>query len=410
MAKLKPGFGKLATLSEVFGILEANVAELETELVDPSEALHRVLAEDVQSRIDVPHFQKSAMDGYAVQAADTFGAGDSSPKLLEIVESVSPGRVPNVEIGSGTCTEIGTGAPMPSGADAVVMVEYTEGGDNEGWVQIRKPVAPGENLIEVGSDVAAGATILKAGTWLEPRHLGALAAVGLQDVPVKRRLKVALFSTGPELLQPGSELEPGRIFDINSHTLRGALVADGCEVVDLGLVPDELDPLLSALQLGLEKADLVLLSGGSSLGGGDLVVEAFERTGKLILHGVAVKPGKPVVMGTSTNSGIEKMMIGLPGYPMSALSDYYIFVQWFIRRAYGMTKAPVLAEATIARKHASTVGRYEFLPVRLEAGVATPLTKSSSSISALAEADGFVEIEENVEVIEKGDAVRVRMF
>lgn len=299
---------------------------------------------------------------------------------------------------------------MPSGADAVVMVEYTEAGEEPGWVQIRKPVAPGENLIEVGSDVAAGATILNAGTWLEPRHLGALAAIGLESVPVKRRLRVALFSTGPELLQPGTELAPGRIFDINSHTLRGALAADGCEVVDLGLVPDELDPLLSALQLGLEKADLVLLSGGSSLGGGDLVVEAFERTGKLILHGVAVKPGKPVVMGTSTNGGIEKMMIGLPGYPMSALSDYYIFVQWFIRRAYGMTRAPVLAEATIARKHASTVGRYEFLPVRLEAGIATPLTKSSSSISALAEADGFVEIEENVEVIEKGDAVRVRMF
>lgn len=410
MPTLKPGFGKLAMLFEVFTILEDHVPVLETERVGLGDALHRVLAEDVQSRIDVPHFQKSAMDGYAVMAADTFHAADSTPKVLQVVESVTPGRMPEIEITSGSCTEIGTGAPMPLGADAVVMVEYTEAGASEGWVQIRKPVAPGENLVEVGSDVAAGTTILKGGTWLEPRHLGALAAVGLQDVPVRRRLKVALFSTGPELLQPGSELEPGRIFDINSHTLRGALAADGCEVVDLGLVPDELGPLESALQLGLEKADLVLLSGGSSLGGGDLVVEAFEHTGELILHGVAVKPGKPVVMGRAENQGISKMMIGLPGYPMSALSDYYIFVQWFIRRAYGMTRAPVLAEATISRKHASTVGRYEFLPVRLEAGMVTPLTKSSSSISALAEADGFVEIEENVEVIEKGDTVRVRMF
>lgn len=415
MSSLKPGFGRLATIGEVFDILNSHIPNLGLERVGLDESARRVLASDVVADIDVPHFVKAAMDGYAVVAADTFGATDGSPKQLKVVDSVMPGRHAAVEVKPGSCVEIGTGAPLPEGADSVVMVEYTETTD-PGVVFVRKGVAPRENLIEIGSDLASGSAILKRGTRLEPRHLGALAAIGHFEVEVYRRPKVALFSTGPEIIEAGGDLEPGRIFDVNTHTLRAALVADGCEVLDLGIVPDEPEALDRALAKGLNEADVVLLSGGSSLGGGDLVDDAFARAGELLLHGVAVKPGKPVVLGTAKGRGldggeeVEKILIGLPGYPTSALSDYYIFVQPFLLRSMEATTRPSFIEATLARKHPSTVGRYEFLPVRLEGSEAIPLTKGSSAISPLAEADGFVEIDENVEVVERGERVRVRLF
>lgn len=415
MPGLKPGFGRLATLGEVFDLLYSHLPHISSEKVDLSDALHRVLAADVVASIDVPHFPKAAMDGYAVVAADTFGASDGLPRGLEMVGSIMPGQTAGRPVSTGACIEIGTGAPLPEGADAVVMVEYTEPGE-DGQILIRKGVAPRENIVEVGSDVAAGSKVLSRGTLLEPRHLGVLAAVGIFEAEVYRRIKVVLFSSGPEIIAAGGTLEPGRIFDINTHTLRGALLADGCDVVDLGIVPDESAALDEALKRGIDEADLVLLSGGSSLGGGDLVVDAFSRMGQLILHGIAVKPGKPAVIGTAKGRDldgageVEKILIGLPGYPTSALSDYYIFVQPFLRRALGVVSRPAFVEATLARKHASTVGRYEFLPVRLEKDRAIALTKGSSAISPLADADGFVEIDENTEVIEKGERVRVRLF
>lgn len=407
---LKPGFGRLATLGEVFDILYARLPSLEPEVVSLDMALHRVAALDVVAEIDVPHFAKAAMDGYAVSAEETFGASDGSVKELRVAGSAGPGQLLSEALVAGTCIEIGTGAPLPDGADAVVMVEYTEPSTREGYVSVRKGVAPRENVVEIASDLAAGSVVVAAKTLIEPRHLGALAAAGVSKVEVLRRPRVALFSTGPELVEPGASLEPGRIFDINSYTLRGALSADGCEVVSFGIVPDEPAALDAAITDGLEAADLLLLSGGSSLGGGDLVGDAFNRVGRMLLHGVAVKPGKPVVLGIAGIGGSEKVMIGLPGYPMSALSDYYIFVQPYLMRAMGLNTRPGSVEARLSRKHPSTVGRYEFLPVRLEGDRAIPLTKGSSSISALAQADGFVEIDENTEVVEEGAPVRVRLF
>lgn len=413
MTGLKPGFGRLATLGEVFDLLYSHLPHLGDETAEISEALHRVLAEDVVSAIDVPHFAKSGMDGYAVIASETYGATDGDPKVLEVIGSVWPGQIPDREVSPGTCFEIGTGALLPGGADAVVMVEYTEA--EESRVRVRKVVAPRENLVEPGSDVAAGTKILVAGTLLEPRHLGVLAAVGRTYVEVVRRPRVALFSTGPEIVPAGETLRPGRIYDINSYTLRAALQSDGCDVIDMGIVDDDPKALDLAIAAAVGEGDLVLLSGGSSLGGGDLVVEAFRNAGKMILHGVAVKPGKPAVFGLARSkdargADVEKVLIGLPGYPTSALSDYYIFVQPFLRRALGMTARPTVVEASLSRKHPSTVGRYEFLAVRLEGDEAVPLTKGSSAITTLADADGFVEIDENIEVIEKGQPVRVRLF
>ena len=409
MPGLKAGFGRLATLGELFDLLNDHLPELEVERTSIRDAAGRVLAKEVVADIDVPHFAKAAMDGYAVVASDTFTASDASPTPLEVIASVMPGDRSEVEVTSGRCVEIGTGAPMPEGANAVVMVEYTEVGHDRETL-VRKGVAPGENIVPVGSDIAKGTAVLGAGTRLEPRHLGVLAAIGVSDVELVRKPRVALLSTGPEIVEAGGELAPGQIFDINTHTLRAALVDDGAEVIELGIVPDVLDQLKSALERGLDAADLVMLSGGSSLGGGDLVTEAFSGLGELLIHGVAVKPGKPVVVGRTKHKEATKLMVGLPGYPMSALSDYYIFIQPFLRRAMGTPSLTRHIQAELSRKHPSTVGRYEFLPVQLEKGTAIPLTKGSSSISALAYADGFVEIDENTEVVEAGQTVNVRLF
>jgi molybdenum cofactor synthesis domain-containing protein len=415
MSSLKGGFGQLATIGEAFEVINANVPDLGSEKLRCSGSLGRVVHTPPTSEIDVPHFVKAAMDGFAVKAESTFGASLTSAVVLEVVESVMPGSIPETVLEPGDCVEIGTGAPMPDRADAVVMVENTEPA-GESSVSIRKAVAPGENIIEVGSDVSAGAEILKVGTKIQPRHLGVMAACGIEWLSVVREPVVALFSTGPELVEAGGELAPGRIFDINHHTLKAALISDGCSVIELGIVPDDERSLDKAISESLERADLMVLSGGSSLGGGDLVDEAFKRAGELLLHGVAVKPGKPLVVGRADGPDLEtgksepKLLIGLPGYPMSALSDYYIFVQPLIRRALGITNHPSFTHAPLRSKHASTVGRYEFLPVRLEDGEAVAISKGSSAISALAEADGFVEIAENTEVVEAGSVLRVTLF
>lgn len=412
---LKGGFGRLGTLGEAFDILFSHLPSPGTEMVELADCLGRVLARDAVAAVDVPHFTRAAMDGYAVRAEDTFGASDASTPVLEIVGTVLPGQIPDVAVTEGRCIEIGTGAALPEGCDAVVMVEYTEP-VGDGKVQVRKGVAPRENLVEVGSDVASGTTVLEKGCLLEPRHLGVLAAVGLSKIEVFRRLRAALYSTGPELISSGGSLEAGRVFDINYHTLKAALISDACEVVEGGIIDDSPEALDVAIGRALGEADFLLLSGGSSLGGGDLVDAAFERAGRMLLHGVAVKPGKPLVLGVAPGASldgsdqVDKLLIGLPGYPMSALSDYYIFVQGFLRRALGVERRPAFTDAVLSRKHPSTVGRYEFLPVRLEGDRAIPLTKGSSAISTLADADGFVEIDENTEVVDEGGRVRVRLF
>lgn len=410
MPGLKPGFGRLASLDEALAILFRLAPDLGSETIALREAPGRVLAGDVVAGVDVPHFDKSAMDGYALRAADTFGSGAGSPATLRCVGSLWPGGTFAGAVGPGECLEIGTGAAMPDGADSVVMVEYTEGtGADE--ISVFRAVAPGDNVIRAGSDVARGTAVLSAGTVVQPRHVGVLSALGMTEAAVRVRPRVSLFSTGNEILQPGQELQPGKIFDINTWTLRAALEVDGCVVTELGPAPDTRPGLAAAYRTALEDTDLVLLSGGSSLGGGDLVGDVLDEVGRTLVHGVAIKPGKPVVIGSAPDaSGAERPVIGLPGYPMSCLSDYYILVQPLLDRALGRRRPRSFVDAVMSRKHPSTVGRYEFLPVLVVDGLAVPLTKGSSAITSLSEATGFVEIAENVEVVEKGEPVRVRLF
>lgn len=400
----KAGFGKLMSLSEAKELALRNAPDLGAQRVSVGDALGRVLAGPVKIEIDVPHFAKAAMDGYAVRAQDTFGAAESSPVRLRVVGHVTPGEVIDRAIDKGECIGISTGAPMPEGADATLMVENTEAEGDE--ILVYKTVAPGQNYIKAGSDLSAGSTLFEAGLQLAPRHLGVLVAAGLKEVEVRRVPRVALLSTGNEIVAPGAPLGPGKIYNINSTTLAAALKDFGCEVIDLGVIADRPEAVREAIEGALKQADIVMLSGGSSLGRGDFVPEIMGSFGKVLFHGIAVKPGKPTALAIAG----KKLIFGFPGYPTSALSNYYILLEPVLEKMTGRKVRKSFVAAKMERKVLSTIGRYQFLPVKLEGAMAVPVMRGSSSITTLANADGFVEIEENVEVIEKGTAVNVRLF
>src|SRR3989338_1348091 len=403
MNKMKQGFGKLASLKEakeaIFGLVE----EKDIEAINIDDSLNRALAENIIARIDVPDFKKSAMDGFAVREEDTFNASNTSPKKLKIIDSVTAGVVSKKEIKNNECIAVTTGAPMPMGADSVLMVEFTEQKNYE--LTTYKSVAPGENTINIGSDIKKGLVIAKKGFVINPRIIGAIASKGIKEIKAKKKPLIAYFSTGNEIIAANEKLEKGKVYDINSKTIISALKENNCNALDLGIIRDDKKLIKETIKRGLE-ADFVLLSGGSSLGSEDFMVEAVNELGSVLIHGIAVKPGKPVLVGKVK----DKLVLGLPGYPTSALSNFYILVVPIIHKMLGIKPEIKTVEAKLSRKIVSTVGRYEFLAVKLENNEAVPVMKGSSSITTLAEADGFIEIDENTEVLEKGSIVTVRLF
>jgi molybdopterin molybdotransferase len=402
------GFGKLMSLKEARAILAGIVPKIHDEHIPLDQALYRVLAEDIISELDVPNFRKSAMDGFAVIASDTFGAANTGPKTLRIVDCVVAGEVSGKELSSGKCIEITTGSPLPDSADAVVMVEYTEKEDD--CISVYKSVAPWENVIRIGSDVKKGTMVLKKGTRLGPRFTGVLAALGRKNVLVKKIPRVGMLSTGDEIVGLDEELVEGKVFDINSRTLIDSIKEMHCFPVDLGVAGDDKELLKKKILEGVEKSDIMIISGGSSLGTEDLTRSVVEDLGKVLVHGIAVKPGKPVIIGQIRG----KVFVGLPGYPTSALSDFHILVKPAVKAMLGMEEPRNFVKANLARKVVSAIGRYEFLAVKLETGeeglAAVPVMKGSSSITTLSSADGFVEIDENTEVLNKGSLVKVGLF
>jgi molybdenum cofactor synthesis domain-containing protein len=413
---MKEGFGKLASLTEARKIIFDLIKENDDEKIRLNKALNRVLAEDIIAKTDVPHFRKSAMDGFAVLAEDTFGASNINPKNLLIIGKSKVGQLPKKELTShkhqsqtfslspGECTEIDTGAPLPKNADAVLMVEYCEKTDHK--IILYKAVTPGENIIDIGSDIKKGELLFRKGTVLNPRHIGVLASQGMREILIKKKPQIAYFSTGNELLNLDEELEEGKIYDINSFTIANSIKEQGGEVIFLGVLADNKELIKQKIEEGLQKADFLLLSGGSSLGAEDLMVEAVSELGDILVHGMAVKPGKPVLIGKVK----EKLVLGLPGYPTSALADFYILVLPIMEKMLGIRRKTKAVKATLSRKIVSTIGRYEFLPVKLSQDKAIPIHKGSSAITTLAEATGFIEIDENTEILEKGIEVTIRLF
>jgi molybdenum cofactor synthesis domain-containing protein len=373
--------------------------------VNLEDAHHRVLARAIVSPRDVPPFARAAMDGYAVRAGDTVDAGRSTPKALRVVETIYTGEVPAVSLGPGECAEIATGAPLPPGADAVVMVEDTEPGP-DGTVHILSRVSAHQHVGAQGADIKTGQTVLGPGDLLTASRLGAIAAMGFTEADVFAKPRVAILSTGNEIVEPGQALAPGQLYDVNRYTLAAVVSEHGGVPVPNGAAPDTLAELGAAVDRCLAE-DLVVLSGGSSVGERDLILDVVAARGDVLFHGIAVKPGKPTLFG-SVNG---KPVFGMSGYPTSCLINAYVLVVPVLRRIARLPPyEPRRVTARLARRVASVAGRHQFLTVRLADGMAHPAFKGSGDITSMSQADGFVEIPASVERVEEGTSVEVVLF
>lgn len=382
------------------------------ETVPLEAARGRVLAARIDATLDVPGFDRASVDGYAVQAEDTFGADETDPAVLELIGEVHAGEPAAVTVEPGTAAEISTGAVLPDGADAVVMVERTS--ERDGSVEIRTGVAPGDRVMLAGADIAAGARALGPGTRLTAREIGLLSALGVDAVPVRGRPTVGIISTGDELVRPGGELrhEAGQIYDVNSYALASAIEEAGGETVLYPHVGDDFEEMERQLQTAAEECDLVCSSGSTSASAVDVIYRVIEQQGDLHLHGVAVKPGKPMLVGELGGAAY----VGLPGYPVSALTIFRTFVAPAIRKAAGI---PEPATATVTGKMAVTErydeGRRRLMPVGLvEDGDGETLVylvdKGSGATTSLVEADGIVTVPADTAVLSAGQRVEVGLF
>jgi putative molybdopterin biosynthesis protein len=375
-----------------------DLSPLAAETVTLSDALGRVLAHDVIAAVDAPPFDRSNVDGFALRAADTVGANNTAPKILKLnKEVIACGFSPALEVKPGTATAIATGGVIPRGADAVAMVEYTELIDGEEpSIELRRAIAPGQFISYAGSDIARGETLLRRGTKIGSREIGMLAACGLAQIDVVKRPKVAVLSTGNELVPLGQPLRPAGVYDSNGAIIAAAVVEAGGTPVAFGAFADDERALERAVRDALSACDIVVLSGGTSKGAGDLSHNVVSKLGKpgIIVHGVALKPGKPLCLGVVG----KKPVVVLPGFPTSAIFTFHTFIAPVIRSLAGLP--PAAAETVSARvpvRISSELGRQEFALVALVRGedgtIAFPTAKGSGSVTSFSQADGFISID-----------------
>lgn len=411
---------------EDFAPLPAETAGLE----DPRGLEGRVLAADVTAREDVPLTSRSGMDGYAVRAADVFGASEGNPAYLNRVGRIAVDRPADFSVEPGQCAAIVTGGPLPDGADAVVMVEYAQeltahndgqsGEQEEILVEIRRPVAPGAHVLRRGDDARRGCPALRAGTPLRPQEIGLLAACGAQQATVRARPRVGILSTGDEVIPVSADPRPGQVRDVNSHALAAICREAGAEPRLLGIVPDDLEAIAAALQQHLAQVDVLLLSGGSSVGARDFTIAALERLpgAEIFCHGVALSPGKPLILARVGG----KCVWGLPGQVASAQVVMFVLGAPFLRHlagcadAFDQSRRPA-RKAVLSRNMASKQGREDYLRVRLEAPaadgglpLAVPVPGLSGLLRTLLDAQGLVRIDADLEGLEKGSVVDVLLL
>ena len=394
---------------------QITMAPLGDETVMLAKALGRVLAHDVVAAVDAPPFDRANVDGFALRAADTIGANDSAPRKLTLNgEVIACGHAPSLEVASGTATTIATGGVIPRGADAVVMVEWTELlADTPPQIELRRAVAPGQFVSYAGSDIARGETLLRRGARIGSREIGMLAASGLAHIDVVRRPKVAVLSTGDELVEPGKPLAPASVYDSNGAIIAAAVTEAGGDAIAMGAFPDDPVKLEKAVRDALASSDMVVLSGGTSKGAGDLSHAIVSRLGRpgILVHGVALKPGKPLCLAVVD----KKPVVVLPGFPTSAIFTFHAFVAPVIRALAGLPpEAAQTVEAKVPLRIASDMGRKEFVLVSLVEGddgmIAFPTGKGSGSVTSFSQADGFLEIDALASSLDADSTVPVTLI
>lgn len=417
------GFLELAAPEKFFHLLHEHCQTTPkgTEVVAFTDALHRVLACDVYSPVNLPAFDRSTVDGFAVRALDTAGASESLPGYLTVVGEVLMGQTAEVTLKPGEAVKIATGGMLPTGADAVLMVEYTDYLDSR-TIEFTRPVAFLENVVKKGEDITAGARLLPRGHLIRPQDIGALAGLGILQVEVFKRPEVAILSTGDELVHPADEPALGQIRDINSYSIGAVLEEMGCRVRMLGIVEDSFDTYCQVVKDNLD-CDLILVSGGSSVGVKDMTIDVLNSLGApgVLVHGVAIKPGKPTILAALDGTPV----IGLPGHPASAWTIFSILVKPIIQELKGTATQegsdaaiPLTVEAVLSRNLVSDKGKEEYISVKLvpnsagddEQYMAEPILGKSSLITTLVQADGFLRVDTFSEGLNRGKTVKVRLY
>jgi len=411
--KLK-GFAESTPVDEAWRIFSkaTNITVLESVDVPLPEAFGRVLAKDLKAEMNLPHFDRAAVDGYAVRSEDTYGASLTNPVVLDLVGTVEIGQTSSTTLGKMETVRVSTGAPTPEGADSVVMLEYTEV-VGRSHVEIKRPTTPNQNLARAGEDIQSGELVLRRGVVIKPQDVAMLAALGVEQVKVVRKPRVAILSTGSELVDVGGRIGAGRCFDSNRYFLLAAVEEFGGEPLDLGIVPDEPEVLKSQLVKASEEADLILVSGATSVGGKDFVpdvVASIEKS-SILVHGVAIRPGKPVALARVR----EKPSILLPGFPVAAMVNFYLFAQRVIGSMLGAS-FPIFGGwkvvAKVGRRIASEAGVKDFVRVHVKGSedgyIAEPIrVKGSGVISSMVRANGIIIVPEGKEGLEEGEEVEV---
>lgn len=411
---IKDYFFKVKTPSEVQKIIKELVKPLSSETMNIQDSLDRVLAEDITSPIDLPGFNRSTMDGFAVKAKDTFGTSAGSPAYLNLLGEIKMGEIASMSITDGEAIRVSTGSMIPQGADAVVMIEYTELLDNK-TIEITRHVAPGNNIIKCDEDIAKGDIILHKGHTLRPQDIGALAGIGILQINVVKKPKIAIISSGDEIIPPEQAPNLGQIRDINSYSLSALAVKYGGIPINIGIVKDDYQMLSEKMMQSLEVAQITIISGGSSVGTRDITIDVIRslNNAEVLVHGVSIKPGKPTIFAKVG----DKYVFGLPGNPVSVMVTFNLFVGYMIKLLSGAEPKlwePLSVKAKLNRNISSTPGTEEYICTTLiksdDKIIAEPILGKSAMISMMVKADGLIKIPQDVEGLEAGTEVDVFIF
>jgi len=397
---------KLISYNEAKQKISEKIREIESvEYVTILHATGRVIAEDTVSKMNVPPFDRASMDGYAVIAEDTFSASHTKPCRLNIIGEVFAGEKKDMYLKRGDAIKIATGAVLPKGADAVVIFEETDVEKN--ILHVYKPVYPGANVSRKGSDIKDGEVVISKGKILDASKIGALASLGYSEVLVYKKPIVSIIPTGNEIAEVGSILKEGQVYNANTYTIASVIIENGGVPRPYPIIEDNAELLEKNIRKAVEESDFVILTGGSSVGERDMLIDVLTNIANVHFHGVQVKPGKPIIFATVN----EKPIFGLPGYPTSCLMNVYAFVLPALRKCARLKEHyPKVINAKLSQRVASTLGRHQFLTVKLSGEYAIPVFKESGAITSMSQADGYIEIPSEVEVVEKDENVEVKLF